>query len=122
MLGIPVEYCTFMFGNNQSVITQGTIPHSQLTKQHHALAYHYDHESVANGTIKNFHIRGTENPADCLTKFLGFQVWYPLLHPILFGIGDTCNIPLSTQTPKKKSISPLQEVLKIISFNLKNKF
>ena len=104
MLGIPVEYCTYMFGDNQSVVTQGTIPHSQLTKRHHALAYHYVRESVANGSIKFVHIAGIHNPADCLTKFLGYQIWYPLLRTLLFWIGDTNNIPQSTQTPKKSGI------------------
>lgn len=90
-----------MFGDNQSVITQATIPHSQLAKRHHALAYHFVRESVANGTIQLFYIRGEHNPADCLTKFLGYQVWYPLLRPILFWIGDTQNIPPTIKTPKK---------------------
>jgi hypothetical protein len=105
MFGIPVDYRTYLFGDNAAVVTQGTIPHSQLAKRHNALAYHYVRESVANGTIRFFHIPGTENPADCLTKFLGYQQWWPLLRPILFWMGDTKNIPPSTKTPKKKKLS-----------------
>lgn len=106
MLGIPIKHYTFMFGDRQSVITQATIPHSQLAKRHHALAYHYVRESVANGTIRFFHIRGEDNPADCLTKFLGYQVWYPLPRPILFWIGDTKDIPPPKRTPKKTTTTP----------------
>ena len=100
MFGIPVEHCTYMFGDNQSVITQSTIPHSQLAKRHHAVAYHFVRESVANGTIRFYYIRGEHNPADALTKFLGYQVWYPLLRPILFWTGDTQHIPPTIKTPK----------------------
>jgi hypothetical protein len=93
MMGIPVEYETYMFGDNLAVITQSTIPHSQLGKRHNALAYHYTREAVATGMIRMFHIPGTQNPADCLTKFLGYQEWYPILRPILLWIGDTGLIP-----------------------------
>ena len=106
MLGIPVDYRTYMFGDNASVITQSTIPHSQLAKRHHALAYHYVRESVANGTIHFVHIAGINNLADCLTKFLGYQQCYPLLRPILFWLGDTKDIPPDKRTPKKKKSSP----------------
>ena len=102
MFGIPVDYVTYMFGDNSAVVTQSTIPHSQLAKRHHAVAYHYVREAVANGSIKFFFIEGSKNPADCLTKFLGYQVWWPLLRPILFWMGDTKFIPRPEKTPKKK--------------------
>jgi hypothetical protein len=101
MFGIPVDYTTYMFGDNSAVVTQSTIPHSQLAKRHHAVAYHYVRESVANGSIKFFFIEGAKNPADCLTKVLGYQVWWPLLRPILFWMGDTKFVPHPDKTPKK---------------------
>ena len=57
MLGIPLEYQTYMFGDNASVVMQGTIPHSKLTKRHHALSYHYVREAVATGMLKFFHLQ-----------------------------------------------------------------
>jgi len=93
MMGIPVDYRSYLFGDNQSVVTQATIPHSQLTKRHNALAYHYTREAVAAGLVVYCHIPGTENPSDCLTKFLGYQQWWPILRPILFWQGDTAVIP-----------------------------
>ncbi len=93
MMGIPVDYETFVFGDNLAVITQSTIPHSQLGRRHNALAYHFTREGVATGMLRMFHIPGTQNPSDCLTKFLGFQEWHPILHPILFWQGDTGLIP-----------------------------
>jgi hypothetical protein len=93
MMGIPVDYETFVFGDNLAVITQSTIPHSQLGRRHNALAYHFTREGVATGMLRMFHIPGTQNPSDCLTKFLGFQEWHPILRPILFWQGDTGLIP-----------------------------
>jgi hypothetical protein len=76
MMGIPVEYETYVFGDNSAVITQSTIPHSQLGKRHNALAYHFTREAIATGMIRMFHIAGIDNPADCMTKFLGYQEWF----------------------------------------------
>ena len=93
MMGIPLDYRTYMFGDNQAVVIQSSIPHSQLAKRHNALAYHYTREAIATGMIIYTHLPGTENPSDCLTKFLGYQQWWPLLRPILFWRGDTAQIP-----------------------------
>ena len=35
-----------MFGDNQSVITSSTIPHSRLSKRHNALSYHRVREAI----------------------------------------------------------------------------
>jgi hypothetical protein len=93
MMGIPVDYETYVFGDNAAVITQSTIPHSQLGKRHNALAYHYTREAIATGMIRMFHIRGINNPTNCMTKFLGFQEWIRILRPVLFWQGDTAKIP-----------------------------
>jgi hypothetical protein len=78
-----------MFGDNQSVITQSTIPHSVLTKRHNALAYHRVREAVAGGVIHFLKIDGKQNIADCLTKFLTHAMLWPMIEPLLFWKGDT---------------------------------
>ena len=88
-MGVPVKGPSYMFGDNQSVVTNSTIPHSTLQKRWYALAYHRVREAVAGDIIRFFHIEGKNNVADCLTKSLGYQQWWPLLHPILFWRGDT---------------------------------
>ena len=45
MLGVP-EIDSYMFGDNQSVLTNNTILHSQLNKRHNALAYHRVREAI----------------------------------------------------------------------------
>jgi hypothetical protein len=93
MMGIPLDYRTYVFGDNAAVITQGTIPHSMMTRRHHALSYHFFREGVASGVLRFHHIPGIQNPSDCMTKFLGYQQWWPILRPILFWQGDTADIP-----------------------------
>jgi hypothetical protein len=47
MLGVPVDGPTWLFEDNQKVITSSTIPHSPLTKRQNALSYHRLHEAIA---------------------------------------------------------------------------
>ena len=88
MHGVPLDGKAYMFGDNQSVITSSTIPHSSLNKRHNALSYHRVREAIASGVIWFFHIPGTENPADVLTKFCGHAVFWPLIKPFLFWRGE----------------------------------
>ena len=50
--GVPICKKSYLFGNNKSVITSSTIPHSSLTKRHNALACHCVREAVASGFLK----------------------------------------------------------------------
>ena len=68
--GVPLDGPAWMFGDNQSVVTSSTNPHSTLGKRMNALSYHRVGEAVAAGWLRFEHIPGTENPADLLTKAL----------------------------------------------------
>ena len=87
-----MDTVSYMFGDNQSVVTQSTLPHSKLTKRHNALAYHRVRECIASGIIKFYHIGGKHNPSDVLSKHCGYQVAWPHLQPMLFWLGDTADI------------------------------
>jgi len=39
-LGVPLDGPAWLFGDNQSVVTSSTLPHSKLNKRHNALCYH----------------------------------------------------------------------------------
>jgi len=84
-LGVPVKSKSYMFGDNQSVVTSATIPYSGLNKHHNALSYHCVHEAIAANILGFFHIDGKKNPADVLSKHGGF---WPLIKPLLFWHGD----------------------------------
>jgi hypothetical protein len=95
-LGAPLEGKAYMFGDNESVITSSTIPHSSLNKRHNALSYHRVREAIASNVLWFFHISGKVNPADVLTKFCGHSVFWPLVKPYLFWRGPTSKFPFET--------------------------
>ena len=66
-LGVPVHR-SVMFGDNESVVTSSTIPHSQLNKRWTALSCHRVREAIAANVFDFWHIPGPENPADVLSK------------------------------------------------------
>jgi len=97
-LGVPLDGPSWMLGDNQSVITSSTIPHSTLSKRWNALSYHRVREAVAAGIVRFHYIASVENPADVLTKPLEKSQAWPFLQPLLFWAGDTMNIaPPSTR-------------------------
>jgi hypothetical protein len=89
-LGVAVKGLSRLFGDNGSVVTGGSVPHSPLKKRHHALSYHYTREAVASKAVDFQFIPGHLNPADILSKHWGYQqVWASAIHPMLFWTGDT---------------------------------
>jgi hypothetical protein len=87
-LGVPVEGRAYMFGDNESVITSSTIPHSSLSKRHNALSYHRVREAIAAGILWFYHIGGKSNPADVLSKHCGYPQLWPHVQPLLFWMGS----------------------------------
>jgi hypothetical protein len=91
-LGVPVVEKSYMFGDNQSVVTSSTIPHSSLNKRHNALAYHRVREMIAAGILGYYWIDGKNNPADIVSKHWGYQQIWSLLRPLLFYSGNTLDL------------------------------
>jgi hypothetical protein len=86
-LGVPIKGKAYMYGDNQSVITSSTIPHSRLSKRHNALSYHRVREAIAAKIINFIHIKGEKNPADILSKHCGYPQMWPHVQPLLFWLG-----------------------------------
>jgi hypothetical protein len=106
-LGVTINGPTRLFGDNGSVVTSGSFPHSPLRKRHHALSYHYTREAIASGAIDFQFLPGHLNPADILSKHWGYQqVWTSALRPILFWKGDTSQLLLES-TPSSEKIPTL---------------
>jgi hypothetical protein len=103
MLGAPLDGPSWLFGDNQSVITSSTIPQSNLNKRHNALSYHRVRECIAAKILNFLHVASQYNPSDFLTKFLVYTKFRPLVQPLLFWKGDTLDI---------KSRLPLVEEMK----------
>lgn len=89
MMGIPIDGPAWAFGDNASVITSSTIPHSTLNRRHNALSYHCVREAIAAKIMYLLHMNGKHNPSDILTKALGWVQFWPIVQPILFWKGET---------------------------------
>ena len=98
-LGVPIRETSYLFGDNESVVKSGSIPHSQLSKRHHALAYHYVREAVASKMVAFHHTPGEHNVADILSKHWGHSQVYQLLRPLLFYKGNTHDLIQEDETP-----------------------
>jgi hypothetical protein len=88
-MGVPIDGPSWLLGDNQSVVTSSTIPQSVLAKRHNALSYHRVRAAISTGMMQFCHVSGKENPADVMTKFLPYAVFWPLIKPILFWRGET---------------------------------
>jgi hypothetical protein len=62
MMGIPVECHTHIYGDNQSVLANTTMPH--------AMAFHFVREGTARDEWRTAYINTHDNPSDMLTKVL----------------------------------------------------
>jgi hypothetical protein len=91
-LGVPVYGKNYMFGDNQSVVTNSTIPHSSLNKRHNTLAYHRVREMTAAKVLSYYRIDGKDNPADVVSKHWGYQQVWQLLKSLLFYSGNTVTL------------------------------
>jgi hypothetical protein len=94
MLGVPLDGPAWLFGDNRSVVTSSTLPHSTLNKRWNALSYHRVREAIAAGIIRYEFCAGNQNSADPLTKSLPHSVARAHFDPLLFWKGDTEEIPV----------------------------
>ena len=68
MMGIPVNGPAYIYGDNQSLLTNTTIPDSTLKKKSQSIAYHFVREGVAKEEWRTTYVNTHDNPADLLTK------------------------------------------------------
>ena len=68
MVGIPCTSPTFIFGDNQIVLANTTIPDSTLKNKSQSIAYHFVCEGSARDKWHTDYVNTHLNPADILTK------------------------------------------------------
>jgi hypothetical protein len=68
MMGIPVEGHTYVYGDNQSVLVNSSMPHSTLKKKSNSIAFHFVREGTARDEWRVAYINTHDNPSDMLTK------------------------------------------------------
>jgi hypothetical protein len=108
MLGVPLDGPAWKFGDNKSVITSATIPHSSLKKRHNALAYHRVRDDISAKVMYFIYVLSEKNAADIFTKFLPWAGFWPLVQPLLFWKGETMK-GVSPHLPLGELIAYLKE-------------
>ena len=68
MMGIPVESPAFIFGDNQSVLANTTMPKSTLKKKSNSIAFNFVREGCARDEWRTTYVNTHDNIADLLTK------------------------------------------------------
>ena len=68
MFGVPIDEPADVFCDNQSVVTNVSIPSYVLNKKHNYICYHRFREAHTAGTIRVGFISGEYNKADIGTK------------------------------------------------------
>ena len=104
-LGVPIVGPSYVFGDNETVVNSALVLHSRLLKRHNALSYHRVRAAIAAGFIRMYHIPGTTNPADILSKHWDYPSVWPQLRPLLFWRGDTAQLLSKDDETKGKSDS-----------------
>ena len=102
-LGVPITSKSYMFGNNRSVITSATLPHSTLSKRHNILAFQRVRKAIAAKIIDFHWIQSDNNLSDMLSKHWEHNIIFPMIQKLLITCGPITLIPRAA----KEEISKL---------------
>ena len=92
-LSVPIKAKSYMFGDNRSVVTSATVPHSTLSKRHNILAFHRVREAMASN-ICDFHwIQSKYNLSDMLSKHWEHIKIFPMIRKLIITCGPITLIP-----------------------------
>ena len=69
-MGIPVEARTCIYGDNQSVLANATMPDSTLKKKSQSISYHFVSDGAARNEWRTLYVNTHDNEADLLTEQL----------------------------------------------------
>ena len=101
-LGAPIGAKSFLFGDNRSLVTSATLPHSTLTKRHIILAFHRDREAIAAKLMAFYRIQSAYNLSDMLSKHWDHPTVYPMIFKLLITRGNISLIPKEATQEKEK--------------------
>ena len=98
----PVGVKSFLFGDNKSVVTSATLPHSILTKRHNILAFHRVREAIAANLMAFHWIQSAYNLSDMLSKHWDHPTVYPMILKLLITRGNITVIHKEATQEKEK--------------------
>ena len=100
---------SFLFGDNRSVVTSATLPHStSLTKRHNILAFHRIREAIAAKLVAFYWIQSAYNLGDMVSKHWDHPTVYPMILKLLISRGNITLIPKEATQEKEKENLKLQ--------------
>ena len=103
-LGAPIATKSFLFGDNRSVVTSATLPHSTLTKRHNILTFHRVREAIAAKLMAFYWIQSAYNLSDMLSRHWDHPTVYPMISKLLITRGNITLIPREATQEKEKEI------------------
>ena len=90
VMGVPCNGPAYIFGDNQSVLANTTIPDCTLKKKSQSIAYHFVREGVARNEWRTTYVNTHENEADLLTKvFPSGEKWKGFVRRVLHHVFGT---------------------------------
>ena len=92
-LGVLMKTKSYLFGDNRSVVTSSTLPHSTLGKRHNILAYHHIKEAIASNILSYHWIQTGYYLSDMLSKHLDHPSVYNMIIKLLITRGPITLIP-----------------------------
>ena len=108
-LGAIIGSKSFLFGDNRSVVTSATLPHSTLTKRHNILAFHRVREAIAAKLMAFYWIQSAYTFSDMLSNHWHMlsHHWdhptvYPMILKLLITRGNITLIPREATHEKEK--------------------
>ena len=104
--GAPIGSKSFLFGDNRSVVTSATLPHSTLTKCQNILAFHRVREAIAARLMAFYWIQSAYNSSDMLSKHWDHPTVYPMILKLLITRGNITLIP--SEATQEKEIENLK--------------
>ena len=93
--GIPIRSKSYIFGDNRSVVTSTTLPHSTLSKRHNILAFHRVREVIAAKIIDFHWSKSKYNVGDMLSKHWECSKIFPMIQKLHITCGPITLIPKS---------------------------
>ena len=102
-LGAPIATKSFLFGDNRSVVTSASLPHSTLTKRHNILAFHRVRDAIATRLMAFYWIQSASNLSDMISKHWDHPIVYPMILKLLITRGNITLVP-KEETQEKENI------------------
>ena len=100
-LGVPIRTKSYLFGDNRSLVTSSTLPHSKLDKRHNILTYHRVRDATVSNILAYHWIQTGYNHSEMLSKHWDHPSVYNMIMKLLITRGPITLIPREATQEKR---------------------